>query len=257
MTKTVALAQLVHSIDVRRILNDDHVLLLAGLIEGGIKLPPPQVTKTLRVVDGRHRIAAFDLLGTKDIIVQVVADQDESDLYFAAMRANVGGALPPTVTDITHTIKRLLTLGVSQKDVIAGLPFPASLSRKYIGYVRSNENKDKTYRALEAIREGRITLADAAKKFDIPAADLQAVINRKRVKANTGSIRSVITRRIKGMGTSNGKIVKKLMEQIDDGDLTLSQGNDIMDHIGAGLNTLLKSHDNRMDRFRVNYGLNK
>lgn len=245
-------------IDVRRGLNDDHVLYLAGLIEGGTRLPPPQVTSRNRtIVDGRHRIAAHDLLGHKEVTVELVPERSEADLYFAAMKANYGGALPPTVTDITHTIKKLLELNVPQKTIVERLPFPAAISRKYLSYVRSNENKDNTYRALEALREGRITLTEAAKKYNVSPVILQKALETKRDRANLGSLKSVVSRRMRAIATANGKNIKRVKELIDDGEWTILQGQEFLAHIDHTINTIKKTHADHMSRFIAEYGERK
>jgi hypothetical protein len=242
-------------IDVRRGLNADHVLYLAGLIEGGTRLPPPRVTgKTLTVVDGRHRIAAEDLLGHQEITVEFVSERSDADLIFAAIEANSGGALPPTVSDITHTIKQLLDLKVPVKDIVARLPMPATIARKYLGYVRSNDNKDRVYRALEGIREGRITLTDAAKKHNVSPTLLKKALETKKSAANIGSLKSVISRRMRAVGAANGKNIKRVKEMIDEGEWTAQQGLEFMAHIDHAINVMRKTHSDHMSRFVAEYG---
>lgn len=254
-TDKIAIKDLKNRIDVRRGINDDHVLYLAGLMEGGTRLPPPQVTgKTFTVVDGRHRIAAADLLGQNEITVEFVAERSEADLFFAAIRANTGGALPPTITDITHTIKKLLDLKVPIKVIVDRLPFPPTISRKYLSYVRSNENKDKVYRALEVLREGRLTLTQAAKKYDVSMTLLQKAFETKRKSANLGSLKSVVSRRMRSVGGANGKNVKRMKELIDENEWTVEQGREFMAHIDASINQMKKTHQDHMSRFLTEYG---
>ena len=63
----MAIKDLQVNLFVRKVLNQDHVLYLGQLVEGGVNLPPIKINQDLVVIDGRHRIEAYELLGRTQI----------------------------------------------------------------------------------------------------------------------------------------------------------------------------------------------
>src|SRR6266496_1923417 len=111
----IALAELKETIFVRRIQNDAHVAHLKTLYDEGINLPPIEVTRDSKtLVEGRHRVAAARELGWPELPVKWVAELSPAELTARALKANMGGALPPTNDDITFAIGRLLDNGVKE-----------------------------------------------------------------------------------------------------------------------------------------------
>jgi len=97
---------------VRQHTNDDHVIHLAGLIRDGVKLPPILVTREDVVIDGRHRLHAHRLCDKAGIEVEYVDDTDKGSIIAHALRANVGGSLPPTNADIIYAITQMIETGM-------------------------------------------------------------------------------------------------------------------------------------------------
>src|SRR6266850_7024695 len=92
----VLLEQLKVDFFVRKKLNDDRVMQLALLYEAGTELPPIEINWDKQVIDGRHRKAALEMLGRKTALCHDIGQKALGESIVLALRANVGGALPPT-----------------------------------------------------------------------------------------------------------------------------------------------------------------
>lgn len=92
----VKLAELNVNKFVRKELDTDQVLFLAGLIENKVELPKIEITEDLSVVDGRHRKEAYDLNNFTEVEAKVLVFESTAELIGYAYRANSGGPKPPT-----------------------------------------------------------------------------------------------------------------------------------------------------------------
>ncbi|HSR76414.1 MAG TPA: hypothetical protein VLN57_07485 [Xanthobacteraceae bacterium] len=84
----------------------------------GARFPPLIVEKgTHRLVDGWTRHAAYQLLGLKQIDVEIRSYHDETELFADAVRFNIQHGQPFTGYDIKHAIARLEKLGLGHSAI--------------------------------------------------------------------------------------------------------------------------------------------
>ncbi len=233
--KTVSINDLQKNTFVRRELDQDHVLYLGQLLEGGVKLPPILVTDDLQVIDGRHRIEAHELLNLTEIRCEVVEVRDEADLIARAFKANVGGPKPPTPEDVEHTVKLLLARGVAQKDIVRMLRLPPGMARHYVGQVKSKLNRARLLQAASSVTDDGLTVAKAAEKHNVDSDKLREVLSgrRNRHKPGIAEIQRTLTRQYKSVGLRNANLCKRLMDKLEDGDVTEKQVISIFDHLDS------------------------
>ncbi len=232
-TGKVLIKDLVVNLFVRRALDQDHAIYLAELIEGGITLPPIEVTADLAVVDGRHRIEAYELNGIKEIDVIYVDLENETDLIAAGYRANLGGPLPPSREDTEHTIMLLLDRGATKKSIGELLALPAGMARKYIAEVQSKTARAKLLKAAAAVTDGGLTVAKSAEQYGVDLEKLKQTLSgtRRKQKTGIGDLRRIISMRHRSTSTKDSVMVRSLMDKLEDGDVTERQVSEIFDHL--------------------------
>jgi ParB-like chromosome segregation protein Spo0J len=85
--------------------NKEHTEILA---QCGTTLPPIVVhRRTMRVIDGMHRLRAARLRGDAEIDVHFF-DGDAKDAFLLAVQINVANGLPLSIADRTHAAARIL-----------------------------------------------------------------------------------------------------------------------------------------------------
>jgi transposase-like protein len=232
--KIMKIADLKTNLFVRQSLNQDHVLYLAQLVENGVKLPPIRVTVQGRVIDGRHRIEAYELNDITEIEVEIVDIFDEIDLIAEAYKANAGGSLPPTTQDTEHTIMLLLERGESMKQIGEVLGLPTGMARKYVSSVRSKISRQKLMKAVAAVTEGGLTVAKAAEQFEVEKESLKNVLSghKRKNKAGLAEVQRGITKSHSSLSQKNAALMQKIFDAFDDGDVSENQVREVFKHIG-------------------------
>lgn len=254
MTKNIPIANITNRFDVRRKIEEDHVLYLAGLIEGKANLPPIKVITIgedqYAFIDGRHRAAAYALLGYDTIPASISKDSGDTAHYFGdALRSNWGGAKPPSRTDLEYTVSQMLDRGVSPIKIRESLNFvPASMLRLILTNSHSLLRKKRINKALDAVANGS-KLADAAKEFSVePDALKEAVTGRKRAASEQAiplaSIKSYISITLRASNTGIAKKIERVIKDVDDGETPSSTATQAIEAWEAHLkNTLNRMKD--------------
>ncbi len=232
-TEVVALKDLQLNLFVRQVLNQDHALFLAELIENGVELPPIRITRERVVIDGRHRIEAHELNNRTEIVCEVVDVSNETDLIAEAYKANIGGSLPPTPQDTEHTIMLLLDRGEPMKRIGELLGLPTGMARKYINTVKSKTLRQNLMKAASAITDGGLNLAKAAEQYGVDADKLKEILSgqRRKHKVGVAEIQRGLTRTYKSLASKNVALIRSLLEKHGDGDVTGQQVREIFKHI--------------------------
>lgn len=182
--ESVPLEKIAETFYVRLALDENHVIHLASLLENGVELPPILLNEeTHELVDGRHRKAAHELRGSKEIPSTFRKFRDRAEMILAALQSNTGGPLPPNNQDITHAVELLLGQKLSGKDVI-GMVFretglPKLLIRRFVNDVRSQMFRRRLSAAVQAVVDGK-TVMSAAAENDVPLEKLQAALGKKK-----------------------------------------------------------------------------
>lgn len=220
----IEISQIKNQFDVRRALNDDRILTLAELIDGGTELPPIEVTELAGAdkdkdgfkyafVDGRHRAAAYGMLDKTEILAKIVERHDLPTMFSRALLANWGGALPPTSADIQHTVRRMLEAGASNAAVRKHLQFlPESTVRKCLHDAQQTIKKVRLRQALEAVANG-LRPHEAAERFGIDVEDVTTAISGKKRKFGSGDSGIEADGKLyikRAMKSTNNGIAKKL-----------------------------------------------
>ncbi|KKR45942.1 MAG: hypothetical protein A3G47_01000 [Candidatus Zambryskibacteria bacterium RIFCSPLOWO2_12_FULL_39_45] len=233
-TQKIKLTDIKPNLFVRQELDTDHVIYLAQLIEGGTEMRDRiKVTEDLIIVDGRHRKEAFDLVGTKEIEVDVVHNMDEVTLISEAYKANTGGSKPPTPADTEHTVMLLLQRSQGMKLIGELLALPTSMARKYVNEVKSRMNRAQLQRATEAVTEGGLNIKQAAEQYQVDAEKLKEVLSghKRKTKNGVAEVQKHLSRFYNSIGTKNARMIRSLIEKFQDGDVTEKQMKELFAHI--------------------------
>lgn len=217
---------------VRQTLNSERILQLAELMENGIEVEPIQITPDGRVIDGRHRIEAHELLKRTEIVCEIVEVRDDLQLISLAYKANTGGALPPTRADTEHVVMLLLNHGATHRSIGEHLGLTMSLARKYIGAVKARMERAKLRSAADAVAEGNLTAAQAATQFDVDLQALKLHIGGDKKRKKTVAIfLTELTTLHRSAGSKLGKAMKNVLEMYEDGELTVTQAKEVIEKL--------------------------
>lgn len=235
-TRVVQIADFQENLFVRKILDQDHALYLAELIDSGVEMRDLiEVTDLVvpnSIVDGRHRKHAYDVNGVKEVKVKVLEFEDEAEMIAYAYKANTGGSKPPTKDDTEHTIDVLLERGVPKKRIAELLNLPSGLARNYINLVQSKLERQKVMRAAAAIREGGLTLAKAAVQYDVDPDKVKVALGGKKPpKHGVAELQRNLTKNYKSLGQKNANALRDMLDKLEDGDVTEKQVWGIFVHI--------------------------
>jgi hypothetical protein len=240
-TKVVNLADLQTNLFVREELNQDHVMSLAMLIEAGVEMNTlieigyvaSDPAKKETVVDGRHRKEAYELNDVKKIDVKVLEFEDEIEMISYAYKRNAGGSKPPTIADTEHTVGLLLQRNESMKRIGELLGLPTSIARKFANNVKSRMNRQQIQHAIAAITDNNLSVSKAAERFDVDIEKLKEILSGKRRKHKKGvaDLQRVLTSNSKSASLKSANIIKRLLQEYEDGDVTQQQVRDIFKHI--------------------------
>lgn len=234
--KEVARVDLKLNLFVRQALDTDRVVSLAELIEAGIELDRIITTADNTVIDGRHRIEAYELAGVEAPLKVEVWDVDSSDVALMislAYQANLGGALPPKAEDTEHTVLQLLQLKKGYKVIADLLHLPPSLAKRYVDKLVQKQKKLRLQQAVTAVADEGLTMAKAAERFAVEPEDLKQIIqgHKKKAKDDVVQIGEALTSRFRSVGQQNSRLVQKLFAQYQDGDLSEAQVRDVLKRI--------------------------
>lgn len=218
-TREVPLSELKTSFFVRKRLNDDWVLQLAALYEAGEPLPPLEITWDNEVIDGRHRKAALELLGRTVVMCHEAGQMEQGKAIVSALKANVGGSLPPTKEDIVHSMIQLLNQGWTQRKILDSMPFPRSVASKYLKDAWGVVLDSKLKAAMKDVAENDMKVKDAAEKHGVPLEKLQEHMNpnrKKRKQQSMAHLKNQLQRAYQGFHRQIAYKIQKTIETYED-----------------------------------------
>jgi len=218
---------------VRRELDQDRVLYLAGLVENGVELEPIEITPDRRLIDGRHRKEAYELLGRTQCSAKIVQVNSEEELISLAYRANLGGSLPPSNADSEHTVMMLLQRDVARKQIAELLGIPVGLARTFINAVQAKLQRAKLVRAAASVTEDGLTVPKAAELHEVDIDRLKEFMSpasRRGAKKSVADIQRQLTFRYKSLSSQNASTLRGLLAKVEDGDVSPKQAVEIFDH---------------------------
>ncbi|QXJ21467.1 ParB N-terminal domain-containing protein [Actinomadura graeca] len=131
--------------------NTEHIRALADMDSA---LPPILVhRRTMRVVDGMHRLRAAVLKGQREIRVRYI-DGADSDVFVAAVRANIGHGLPLSLSDREAAAARILTTHPQWSD--RAIAEAAGLASTTVARIRSRTTDKDSQPDMRIGKDGRV-----------------------------------------------------------------------------------------------------
>ena len=243
---------------VRESLNHDHVINLGELIEAGVTLPPIKLTSDFRLIDGRHRKEAYQILGKVEIDAEIIKVSSEAELISLAYKANTGGALIPTRGDTEHTVTLLIGLNQTARAIADALGLPVELTRKYITSVKLKMRRKSLQAAADDVQENDMRVSEAAKKHNVKEDELRELISGKKKKRSNENpsiaIKEELIFRSRSFGQRNRTSFKKLFDAFEDGDISEAEVDQVLDKFEKSLKQstrTLKDWRARFDQKRL------
>jgi len=230
--RTVKIEDIKQEVFVRKELSEDRWLQFAMWIDEGVDVGRPTLTEKYVVIDGRHRIRAFQYLGKKEIECEIVDLKDEVDMISEAWKANQGGALPPTQEDTELTVHELDKRGVKVQEIAKLLGLPPGITRTYIKNIRSKNKRITIKRAADAVAVGGLRATESAEKHKVPLRDLQQYLKKAPPDPKgIPQIKRRLSHQYKSLAQKNGALLGDLMKKLEDGDASEVQVFGLLTHI--------------------------
>jgi ParB-like chromosome segregation protein Spo0J len=135
-------------------LNGEDKAHIARLAETETPLPPILVDRrTMRVIDGMHRLMAASLQGRETIDV-VFFDGSKADVFLLAVQENVAHGLPLSQADRRAAAERIIASHPHLSDRAIG--HSAGLAAKTVAAIRKNSSEELTQSNARVGRDGRV-----------------------------------------------------------------------------------------------------
>ena len=282
-TAMVPVAKIDHDFFVRTRINEDHAMYLAMLLEGSEKeadaerrvvLPPvlliptytvdskfrlsfAQASDTYKVVYGRHRLHAEDVvLDHLEVKAEIIVSgvETESQLISLAYRENTGGSLPPTQKDSEHTVEMLLDRNVPKKDIAQLLCVPTSLAMKFIRNVEIRLDQAKVSRAHHHVAFDGMTVPQAAEKEGVTVAKVQDRIiagNKKRKQGEIEEMSREIGHSYRSTSSKLSNSLRILFTKYDEGEIDAKTVFNILKQIESAQKKAVKTAADWRARFEA------
>lgn len=232
----VEISKLKDTFDIRgNVLNQDHVLYLWLLIDAGKELPPIKITKDFSIIEGRHRVAAYKDAGKAIIRAELIDTDSTIEIIKLALSSNVGGPLPPSPTDITRTIALLIKKKYSKERIINELKtiFPVSIIRSAHNKAMWQINRLKTNETIDLITMSNLTIQKACEITGANEPRVKIALGkRKEIPNGKPQTKGTITKIFTHFNKSLGKIISKVFQDLEDGELTKLEAEAIFKFLG-------------------------
>jgi ParB-like chromosome segregation protein Spo0J len=135
-------------------LNGEDKAHIARLAETETPLPPILVDKrTMRVIDGMHRLMAASLQG-REMIDVIFFDGNEADAFLRAVQENVAHGLPLSQADRRAAAKRIITSHPHMSDRAIG--HSVGLAAKTVAAIRKSSSEEVPQSNARVGRDGRV-----------------------------------------------------------------------------------------------------
>jgi ParB-like chromosome segregation protein Spo0J len=141
-------------------LNGEDKAHVARLAETETPLPPILVDKrTMRVIDGMHRLMAASLQGRETINVRFF-DGSETDVFLRAVEENVAHGLPLSQADRRIAAERIIASHPHMSDRAIG--HSVGLAAKTVAAIRKSSSEDIPRSNARVGRDGKIRPLDSS-----------------------------------------------------------------------------------------------
>lgn len=141
-------------------LNGEDKAHITRLAETDAPLPPILVDRrTMRVIDGMHRLMAASLQGRETIDVEFF-DGTEADVFLRAVQENIAHGLPLTQADRRAAAERIIATHPHMSDRAIG--HAAGLAAKTVAAIRKRSTEDPIQSNTRVGRDGRVRPLDSS-----------------------------------------------------------------------------------------------
>jgi ParB-like chromosome segregation protein Spo0J len=141
-------------------LNGEDKAHIARLVETETPLPPILVDKrTMRVIDGMHRLMAASLQGWETINV-IFFDGSEKDVFLRAVQENVTHGLPLSQADRRAAAERVITSHPHLSDRAIG--HSVGLAAKTVAAIRKSSSEEVPQSNMRVGRDGKVRPLDSS-----------------------------------------------------------------------------------------------
>lgn len=141
-------------------LNGEDKAHIARLAEMETALPPILVDRrTMRVIDGMHRLMAASLQGRESIDV-IFFDGSEADVFLHAVQANIAHGLPLSQSDRRAAAERIIASHPHMSDRAIG--HSVGLAAKTVAGIRKRSSEDVPQSNSRVGRDGRVRPLNSA-----------------------------------------------------------------------------------------------
>ena len=257
---------------VRTGIDPDRVQFLGTLVESGVVLEPILLipayelddkgrinliagTSKRNVVNGRHRLRMYDFLLDHDevkALTIVSGVETEVQLISLAFQSNMGGALPPTQGDISHTVASFLERGVFKKDIPALLGMPEVAVKKFINDVEAQLERAKVSRAVKRVLREDITTSEAAKLEKTTPEKVRSHIaagRRRERETSVAAANKDVAHALKVLSSTVHTTMRHLFRKYDDGDVVADDVRGVFRKIDSSGTTFTKAVKDLRARF--------
>lgn len=261
-TVTLPLSEIKETFVIRLELNQGHVDYLKSLVESGVELPPLLLSADdHELIDGRHRVAAYRALNFTEAECTLEKFASQADKIITALQCNVGGSLPPTEGDVSHTMQILLTAGESRKSIIEKISkkvgFPPRLIKQHLDYVQSNLAKARLKKAVSAVVQSGKTVPEAAAEFGVKLETLQSNLEEKGEDNTTISVnqlKSHLSVNFNKLNSIFGHNLSRVVRDLSDGVTKPEEAKEIIAHVNKLVARLNNRHAEWLKRFEIHIG---
>ena len=140
-------------------LNGEDKAHIARLAETETPLPPILVDgRTMRVIDGMHRLMAASLQGRETVDV-IFFDGNEADVFLRAVQENVAHGLPLSQADRRAAAERIIASHPHLSDRAIG--HSAGLAAKTVATIRKGSSEETPQSNARVGRDGRVRPLDS------------------------------------------------------------------------------------------------
>lgn len=252
----VKISELVNGFYVREKFDDKHLAFLLSLHEGGIKLPPIEITKDKVVVEGRYRIELHKLLDKEYIEAIIVKDgKSEAELVSYALGRNIGGSLPPTKDDIIHTMRHLIEKGISKDEIMTAMSksIPASMARVLLSRAGADIANAKGLRGARLVRDEGLSIEEAAKRVGLktikPIRDAMNIGKTDKLP----KFNSIVSAKFSYLNKGNSRLITGLLNSYKDGEISSDGVLERLEFLGkaiANTNRLFADWQSRFSKMK-------
>jgi ParB-like chromosome segregation protein Spo0J len=255
--KEVPISQIIETFNVREVAAPDpeRVRMFVRLYEENADVPPILLdADSFEIIDGRTRLAAKRTLNHLTIPSLLIPHQKRGPQLAAALAANMGGSLAPTVDDITGTFVRMITAGMSLREITDALikHQPTNVSREYFKWAKKRIDGVKLKAAAKAISKDNLTASQAAEKYGLELEQLQREISGEATffDFDLETVNKALTECNRSRSNKLFALLRKVLDQHRDGHCDADAIEQVFKHVNGCLTSTRKSVDKYYKDFK-------